>query len=228
MLESEFEKLSLEDDDGDKILIGFADTEGVPHKDESSNIWNICIIFKYVTDKHLKNVESIFHTCHFASQKKIGKEAQKPLDTYFENLKSLKDHYSAKEVFLCFWNAPHDAAVLNACGITDLQYIDLLKWARDEIVSESYSIDSLFTKFRGRGELNSLHTGLGDTVRMIKICEHVKKEKQLSDKEMLKQFFKYKYKRNITKTPVTRRTGPVSSKKTVNDNVKKLLSKLKK
>lgn len=198
-LEEAFEKLSLDDKKETdccrgKILIGFADTEGVPHKDQYKNIWNISIIFKYIVDKNFCNFETIFHTCHFASQKNIGKDSKKPLQTYFDNINMLKDHYSIDAIYLCFWNAPHDASVLRACGIVDLQYIDLLQWARHQIHAESYSIKNLFQRFKGKQELNSLHTGLGDTVRMMKICDFIKKEKEMTDGDMLKSFFQYVYK----------------------------------
>lgn len=233
-LEEAFEKLSLDDKKeteyrGGRILIGFADTEGVPHKDQDKNLWNISIIFKYIVDKNFRDFETIFHTCHFASQKNIGKDAQKPLQTYFDNINMLKDHYSIDDVYLCFWNAPHDASVLRACGIIDLQYIDLLQWARNQIKAESYSIKNLFEKFKGKQELNSLHTGLGDTVRMMKICDFIKKEKDMTENDMLKSFFKHVYKKTpqnkvqkkLTPTPRTATLKKIHS-------VKKALTKLPK
>lgn len=181
-------------------LIGFADSEGVPHRNHKNNLWNVSIIFKFIVDEEFVNVNDIFHTTHFACQKNIGSDYNDSVRTYFNHLEMLKARYETDSIYLCFWNAPHDVAVLKKCGIDNYKYIDLLKWAQHTEFSEkpkNYTINEMFKTFKGKGELNSLHTGLGDTVRMIKIYEHIQNQNGWTDAELLKSFFNYEY---ISKT----------------------------
>lgn len=191
-LEEKFSRLSLSKDN---YLVGFADTEGVPHRDETNNIWNISIIFKYVVSNDFDVVKPIYNVAHFACQKKIHtRNTKKPLQTFFDNIEMLKAEYKTKYVYLCFWNAPHDATVLKAFSPSYIRFIDLLKWARSlEETPKDFSIKSMFEHIKGERELNALHTGLGDTLRMIKIYEKLGKNAKLSEKEQLKQIFDFTY-----------------------------------
>lgn len=191
-LEDKFSRLSLATD---KYLVGFADTEGVPHRDEMNNIWNIAIIFKYVVTSDFSKIETIHNVAHFACQKKIHtKNTKKPLQTFFDNIEMMQSEYNTKYVYLCFWNAPHDAAVLKAFSPSYIRFIDLLKWARSlDETPKDFSINTMFGHVKGERELNALHTGLGDTKRMIKIYEKLGEKAKLSKKEQLKQIFDYTY-----------------------------------
>lgn len=162
-----------------RVLIGYADTEGAPHRSDSkSSLWNMAIIFKYIVDDEFKVLEDCFHVAHFAMPKHIEKQSvSTPLKTHISAIKHLKEQHNCDDVCLCFWNAGHDNAVLGYYDVlTHFDTVDLLKCARD--VSEnkysSYSIGNLCRQFNlVTNNTDSLHTALGDTIRLIKLLPRV-------------------------------------------------------
>lgn len=179
-----------------KSLIAIGDSEGVPHKDNKKNVWNVCLIFKYLFC--VDSVNPVFHTAHFSCEKNIGKRANKPLSTFFDNVNMLKHEYNVDDIYIGFWNAPHDVSVLRASNIDhEFKYIDLLKWARDIQWKERpsrFSVDGMYKHFKGKNELNQLHTGLGDTLRTVKIVQSIQQEQGLTEMELISQLFNYEYK----------------------------------
>lgn len=160
-----------------RTLVGYADTEGAPHRnDGKSSLWNMAIIFKHVVDNNsYKILEECFHVTHFAMPKKVDKHlVSKPFKTHLDTIDHLKKEHDCDRICLCFWNAPHDNAVLryyDALGNFDT--VDLLRCARDNstVKYKSFSIGDLSKEFNFKS--SSLHTGLGDTLRMIKILPKV-------------------------------------------------------
>lgn len=169
--------LSLQQQTKKRILVGFADTEGVPHrKDGSSSLWNLVVIFKYIVDEEFNQLEECMHVTHFAMPKNMDKmTVSKPLKTHISAINHIKEAHDCDDVVLGFWNAPHDNAVLNYYdALTDFKTVDLLKIAKDcsNNKFESYSIGKLSEQFNYQTS-ESIHTGLGDTIRMIKILPRV-------------------------------------------------------
>lgn len=160
-----------------RILLGYADTEGAPHRAKSSSsLWNMAVIFKYIVDDDFNVLEECFHVTHFAMPKRIEKsQVTQPLKTHMSTIEHLKDTHNCDTVCLCFWNAPHDNAVLRYYeSLSIFDTVDLLKCARDcsNNKYESYSIGALCRQFNVRSD-EAIHTGLGDTIRMIKILPRV-------------------------------------------------------
>lgn len=160
-----------------RILVGFADTEGAPHrKDGTSSLWNLVIIFKHIVDEDFNELESCMHVTHFAMPKNLEKRTvTKPLKTHISAINHIRDEHKCDEVVLGFWNAPHDNAVLKYYDVlTDFKTVDLLKCARECSGNkyESYSIGKLCKQFNVMSD-EDIHTGLGDTLRMIKILPRV-------------------------------------------------------
>jgi hypothetical protein len=99
----------------------------------------------------------------------------KPLKTHISAINHIRDEHRCDEVVLGFWNAPHDNAVLKYYDVlTDFKTVDLLKCARELSWNkyESYSIGKLCKQFNVMSD-EDIHTGLGDTLRMIKILPRV-------------------------------------------------------
>lgn len=172
-----FETLTINKPSPRRLLIGFADTEGVPHrKDSNSSLWNLVIIFKYITDENFNQLEECMHVTHFAMPKNLTKATvKKPLMTHIDAINHIKEAHDCNDVVLGFWNAPHDNAVLRYYdALTDFKTVDLLTVARECSGNkfDSYSIGYLAKKFNYQ-QKEGIHTGLGDTLRMIKILPRV-------------------------------------------------------
>lgn len=167
-----------------KILLGYADTEGTPHKkNNASELWNVAIVFKYLihNDNEAKP-EEIFNVAHLSLNKRADKKDVKDsLKTHFGAIEFIRKMYECDQVRVGFWGASHDMAVLSSYNMHDIcpfVPIDLLSMARslnkdnDEI--KSYNIGKLCEHFGVRvDEEHKVHTGLGDVIRMIQLFPHL-------------------------------------------------------
>ena len=158
-----------------RILIGYADTEGTPHKkNTTSELWNVAIVFKYVIDPNEKP-EEIFNVAHLSLNKRAEKKDVKDsLKTHFGAIEFIRKMYDCDEVRVGFWGAGHDMAVLNSYklgNICPFIPVDLLSIARsknDDV--ESFNIGKLCDKFGvDVDKEHKVHTGLGDVLRMIQL-----------------------------------------------------------
>lgn len=171
-----FQSLSL-NSTRTRTLLAFADTEGTPHRGNGeSSLWDMCIIFKHVVDGNdFKIIEDCFHVCHVSLPKNQSKKNVKSvLRHHFSTVAHLKEEHKCDNICLCFWGAPHDNAVLNYYNVLDFDTVDLLTCARhcSDKKYDSYSIGKLCKQFNVRSD-ESIHTGLGDTLRMIDILPRV-------------------------------------------------------
>lgn len=163
------------------FIVGFADTEGTPHrKGSKSSLWNMFVVLRFVV-RHSK-ATSIFHTSNLSLPKNLSEKEDVviPLETFNSSLRFLKHFYDVNDLYIFFWNAPHDNAVLKHYH-DDLEFkpIDLLKWARgfgavhDPPIS-SFSLPKLKTRFTIEGQ-HTPHTALGDTLTMMAILPLISK-----------------------------------------------------
>lgn len=167
---------SLRIENKKKYIVGFADTEGMAYrKDINSSLWDFNIIFKYVLDENLKSMQNIFNIAHFACAKQSDPKLIKPaLLSHLNTIQTLRNHYNATNIILCFWNAPHDDKVLKHYVDHDFIIVDLLPWARKSIdnYSGKMSISKLSTYFDIQYD-NKIHSALGDTQRLIDIIHKI-------------------------------------------------------
>lgn len=160
-----------------RTLLGYADTEGVPHRgDGSSSLWDFCIIFKHiVAEDTFEILEDCFHVCHVTLPKHQEKsKVKKTLEAHFQSISHLQVAHRCDDICLCFWNSPHDMRVLGYYDMNKFaKTVDLLKCARARSPKkyESFSINKLCSSMLHDG--TSIHTGLGDTLRMISILPKV-------------------------------------------------------
>lgn len=156
-----------------RLLLGFADSEGAPHRgDGKSSLWDLCIIFKYVVDADTFEIlGDCFHVCHVSLPKYLTRNVVKTkLKHHFSVVQHIKEEHECQEVCIGFWNAGHDQSVLRYYDVGGFWPLDLLKCARHHTggLHESYNLGALCRKFNIE-TLESIHTGLGDTLRMIHI-----------------------------------------------------------
>lgn len=189
-----------------KYLIGYADSEGAPHRgDGKSSLWNLAIIFKHIVDDNFIVVDECFHVTQFAMPKHSRKgDVTVPLQTHFDTINYLKNLHNCDRICLCFWNAPHDSAVLDTYqqSVLDIDTVDLLLCAKEHSKNmfKSYSIEKLCKQFN-ISTRESVHTALGDTIRMIHILPHVgisEPSKMLPYKKSKKQYHIPKHEKNNT------------------------------
>jgi hypothetical protein len=158
--------------DQKRYLFGYGDTEGAPHRQGSnSNLWNISIIFKYVVDPTGTILSKIFHTCNFSFEKNNPTpNIRIPLQTHLDSIVFLKELYECSDICICFWNAPHDKAVLRHYKVDQwFHTVDLLPIARSLNKNiDNFSVGALAQRF-GLRTSERLHTALGDTNRMISL-----------------------------------------------------------
>lgn len=156
-----------------KTIIAIADSEGTPHRgDGKSSLWNFCAIMKYIVDSDTYELlEECYHTFHFSMPKYITRSVvKKSLNVHFEAINHIRQKYDCDEVCFCFWNSPHDLAVLNYYDMGKITTVDLLALARKltNNIHDSYSISNLCRKLGVESKMK-LHTGLGDVVRLVEL-----------------------------------------------------------
>ena len=186
-----------------KILLGYADTEGTPHKKSNdSELWNVVIVFKYIIyDDNEEKPEEIFNVAHLSLNKRADKkDVTDSLKTHFGAIEFIRKMYECEQVRVGFWGASHDMAVLNSYNLEDICPfipIDLLCMARslnkdnDEI--KSYNIGKLCEHFGvGVDDQHKVHTGLGDVLRMIQLFPHLGMNDPLAIGASAKHKFKTK------------------------------------
>lgn len=154
-----------------RLLLGFADSEGAPHRgDGKSSLWDLCIIFKHVVDADtFEIIEDCFHVCHVSLPKYLTRNMVKTkLKHHFSIVQHIREEHECQDVCIGFWNAGHDQSVLRYYDVGGFWALDLLKCARHHTggLHESYNLGALCRKFNIETP-ESIHTGLGDTLRMI-------------------------------------------------------------
>jgi hypothetical protein len=204
-----------------RVLVGYADTEGVPNRgDGKSSLWDMCIIFKHIVDAtDYKVLDDCFHVCHVSLPKHQEKTTVKcNLKNHFDMIEHLKEKHSCDSICLCFWNAPHDNAVLRYYDITRFDTVDLLACARhySDGKHESYSITNLCRKFNTLSN-SSIHTGLGDTIRMMNILPLV----GITSPEKMSVFVKHNSK-YITSSNTKRDNEKISCRRGQTTTVEKI------
>lgn len=156
-----------------RYLIGYSDTEGVPHKNKNSNLWNLSIAFTDIVENNVH--EEVFHTVNFTYQKntKFTRYIKTALNIHLDGIHYLKKKYNCDEVILCFWNSPHDKAVLQHYNLLNyFKIVDLLKVVK-KITNNSYpsyKLGNVLDHLELTSEYN-LHTALGDLLGMQKITQ---------------------------------------------------------
>lgn len=140
-----------------KYLFGLADTEGAPHrKNTKSNLWDIAIVFKYVFqgEPPWDTLEEVYHVCQFSCSKWSTRESiGPPLASFQNSIRHLLNHHGCERLCLCFWNAPHDRAVLKKIGVTRVYTLDLMQAV-------------------GKSKLGGPHFALGDVHKMLEFNMH--------------------------------------------------------
>lgn len=140
-----------------KYLFGLADTEGVPHrKNSKSNLWDIAIVFKYVFqgEPPWDTLEETYHVCQFSCAKwSTSDSIGPPLASFQNSIRHLLKHHDCDRLCLCFWNAPHDRAVLKKLNVAELYTLDLMQAV-------------------GKSALGGPHFALGDVQKMLEFNMH--------------------------------------------------------
>lgn len=183
-----------------RFLIGFADTEGTPNrKNSKSSLWNMFVIFRFVV--YGKKALSTFHTSNLSLPKHLGdkNDVLAPLDTFNSSLNFIKHMYKVDEIYIFFWNAPHDKGVLRHYNDElGFKALDLLHWARqfktihDPPIS-SFSLNKLNDRFNNQDSFSwsKQHTALGDTLTMMSLLSPI--SKITNDGDLLKSILGLHY-----------------------------------
>lgn len=150
-------------------LVGFCDTEGVPHrKNSKSSLWDMSIVFKYVVSEEFKLKKQIFHLLQFSHTQHAPKTSvKKPLGNFIQATGYLLQHYSCQHLCLCFWNTPHDKAVLRYYNWELSHTVDVMKLLKEKVPKgtclkldkQEVSVDI------------PAHSALGDALRISAIVD---------------------------------------------------------
>lgn len=162
-------------------LVGFADTEGAPHRSDKSNLWEFaCVIDHiYYTDGEIKKLHSpiIFNVSTDKNASRTRKTHQH-ITNVISHINHIKTMYEVDDILLLFWGAGHDQAALKKCfGDKPLPFCiqDLLTIARSTCGKRftSYSLENVFQASKNASDntvsLFSQHSALGDTFRLQSI-----------------------------------------------------------
>lgn len=173
-----------------RYLLAFGDTEGVEGK---NGLWSLTLIFTCVVlgpsnpDSSAKwqYQNDCFHVLNFNSRVPTGSEKKsssaKALATHFDAIQHLQMTYKTDGVLLCFYNAGHDRAQIEAYKeevgkIRDLRltYLDTLKFVKNLTSFPKYNLDYLRYSMYGSKTEKDLgikqdHTSLHDTLLMIDV-----------------------------------------------------------
>lgn len=183
MLEELFQKLSIRTATTPpqrRVLLGFSDTEGTPHrKNSTSSLHDLVILFRYVVDaKTFDIIETVDYMSHVALPKNVKdtKAVKGVLKTHFDAIKYFSKRADCESVCIGYWNAPHDKAVLrHYIDELPFQTVDLLHVARQlKPGYKSYSLSHI-----AREHKIKVHTALGDTLRLIQVLEKLQLEPSL-------------------------------------------------
>lgn len=159
-----------------RTLVAMCDSEGCPHKgDGKSSLWDFCAIFKYIVDEDFNLIENCFHTYQFSMPKYMTRTfVGTRLKSHFHMIEHLRKEHECDDVCFCFWNAPHDMRVLSYYGPCDVKTVDLLVVAKklSNNKYKSYNIGNLCEELKVESS-TTVHTGLGDVLRMIEILPHL-------------------------------------------------------
>jgi len=134
-----------------RVLIAQGDTEGCSYRSKNGNgLWNMNIIFRHVVDeKTFENVKQIYHVNHIVLDNKHQtkpnvKKSWKIFNAVNDDLMKM---YDCESLILCFWNAPHDRAVLKQYGI-HYEMIDLLRYMRVNVPLSSYTLRNVCKHYK--------------------------------------------------------------------------------
>jgi hypothetical protein len=129
---------------------------------------------------------------HITIQKKMTnhtKAVKNALHQQFKIFDYLKQQYECDDICLCFWNAPHDIAVINVYEIEyTFLFVDLLHLARRESEETNFSLDTLYKKKFGK-DISNKHSSMGDTTALIELLTALNIESTCKYKPHVKRSF---------------------------------------
>lgn len=168
---SAFQRLRVSPITSRRILIGYADTEGAPHRKVNGNaIWNMNIIFRHVIDESGKELERVYHCNHIILSKNHDKKDIVKSWKVFNGVNDdIMNEHDCDQYILVFWNAPHDRAVLKTYDI-EYHTIDALRRFK-EMNSKYKSYKLAHICKSNKINVNPNHTAFFDAKALMLLCE---------------------------------------------------------
>lgn len=158
-----------------RILIGYADTEGAPHRKTNGNsIWNMSILFRHVVNADdFEEVQKVYHSNHIVLSKNHEKKIIKKTWNIFNQVnEDIMNECECESYILVFWNAPHDKAVLKHYGI-EYETVDALPlFKKKHPKFKSYTLSHVCQSKQINVKPN--HTGYFDSKALMQLMEKSK------------------------------------------------------